>query len=148
MDKAKQILSRIRYANIATVCSDNSPWNTPVFYVYDEDLTLYWWSDSKSKHSRNIYHDGRVVITVYDSSPESDAKGVYIKAQANEVSSGLFEKILSIYNTYAPKEFQLKVENVTGDSPSRLYFAKPEKIWLNGESTSSGQYIDIREKVS
>jgi nitroimidazol reductase NimA-like FMN-containing flavoprotein (pyridoxamine 5'-phosphate oxidase superfamily) len=40
----KNILSAVRYATISTVDEQGKAWAAPVWYVFDEKNTLYWWS--------------------------------------------------------------------------------------------------------
>lgn len=147
MDQVQTILKNIRYANIATVKSNGDPWNTPVYYVYDSDNTLYWWSDNQSLHSQNITLHPQVAITIYASTvPEGEGVGVYFLANAKAINEADNSKILGLYNSFATV-FKLKEEDVTGDAPTRFYSAKPLRIWINGESERNGKYIDVREEV-
>lgn len=109
----KDIVGSIKFCNIATVCEDGPPWNTPVFFVYDGELNFYWWSNQKAVHSQNILRDPRVFITVYDSTmPENKAKAAYFQAKAGLLDESEIRRITKLYNKRA-KFFQLD-ENVTG----------------------------------
>lgn len=145
MDK-DSILRESLYLNLATVCDDGSPWNTPLFYVYDGDK-LYWWSPKNAKHSHNIVRDSRAFITVYDSGAfEGDGLGVYLQGLAKEVDTNDIEAVLGIYRQKA-HIFKLTKDDCTGDAPTRLYQFAVQKAWRNGETEENGMYIDRREDV-
>ncbi len=143
---AKEILDKNLYCTLATVNDDSTPHGSPVFFVADQN-SIYWWSAKKSQHSQNIERTGKVFITVFDShAPEEKAKGVYIEANGQIASDDKINDILEKYNQKA-KVFSLTRQNVTGDSPSRLYEAIVGRIWLNSDDEINGNYIDIREEV-
>ena len=147
MYKVEKTLKLVLYCTLATVCEDGSPWGTPVFFVADEDMNIYWWSDEQAQHSRNIAKNPKVFITVFDSSlPESQAKGVYISALAEAVSRDDLPRIIDLYNSKA-KDFELTTKNTTGNAPTRLYKAKLAKKWTNSSGRREGMYIDVREEL-
>jgi nitroimidazol reductase NimA-like FMN-containing flavoprotein (pyridoxamine 5'-phosphate oxidase superfamily) len=147
MYEVEKILAGIKFCNLATVCEDGQPWNTPVFFVWDGE-NFYWWSNRKAVHSQNIARNPRIFITVYDSTlPEDQAKAAYFQASAKMLEDK--DEILNateLYNQRA-KSFQLDAKVTGGEAPTRLYAAKPEKIWLNGESEENGYYVDVRKLV-
>lgn len=57
--KSKNILT------LATVAKDGSPRATPLFYLFHDDLCLYWVSSSSSGHSRNISSEKEASVAVY-----------------------------------------------------------------------------------
>ena len=123
-------------------------WAAPVWYVYDEDLTIYWWSPVESQHSRNIEKNQDVYITIFDSTaPEGDGFGLYVRAAASLVDESELEKAMSLYND-STTVFKMNPENCSGNSPTRMYKAVPSKIWMNEDSTENGQFIDIRTETS
>jgi general stress protein 26 len=121
LDSAANILKSIHYINIATVCEDGSPWNTPVSASFDENLDFIWGSSPDNIHSQNIRRDGRVFVVVYDSTaPEGTGEGIYMKGRAEELDN---------------------------ESASvRKYRFIPEQVWINDEAKDeSGDYEhDIR----
>ncbi len=103
---AVNILKSIHYINIATVCEDGSPWNTPVSASFDENLNFHWGSNPNSVHSQNIRRDSRAFVVVYDSTvPEGTGEGVYMIGKAEEL------------------------ENET--ELIKKYRFVPEKVWIN-----------------
>lgn len=122
---ALEILKKIHYINIATVCEDGQPWNTPVSASYDTNLHFYWGSSPDNIHSQNIRRDGRAFVTVYDSqAPESKGEALYFLGTAEE---------LGAENEYIKK-----------------YRFFPEQVWMNDEAKhEDGSYRhDVRVELA
>lgn len=148
---AVSILNRIRYATVATVSMKGLPWNSPVSFVYDEDLRLYWFSDRASQHSRNIRHTGVVFIVIYDSTlPEgSGAKGLYMYAKATEVEDPSLVRHARYLKDGEPRPDDMRAF-LGADSIRRVYQATPMQLWMNDvERTKDGVFIrDYRIELS
>lgn len=87
---ASKIIEDIKYMNLASVCEDGSPWNTPVYCAYDEDLTFYWASWRLNQHSKNIRRNSKVFVTIYNSKvKEGEGFGVYMKGNAYQIDNPL-----------------------------------------------------------
>ncbi len=46
--RAKEIISKIIYINIASVSEDGLPWNTPLYYAFDENYNFFWTSSPEA----------------------------------------------------------------------------------------------------
>jgi general stress protein 26 len=148
MNDVLRILSSAEFCNIATVCKDGSPWNTPVFFVSDKEQNLYWWSSLKAVHSKNILRDNKVYITVLDpKATQNDGLAVYLKGTANVLdSSHEVKEAIALYNKRSVF-VKLTDSIASGKAPTRLFKAKAEKIWLNAEGHEGKYYVDVREQV-
>ena len=147
MTKLDSIINQNLYMNIATVCEDGSPWNTPVFFAGNLEDGLVWWSSVSSQHSQNIARDARVFITIYNSKEvEGKGVGVYLQGHAKEVQAEEMQDALNAYNAKA-QSFKLTTENSSGNAPTRLYMFVPQKIWMNDGIEEDGFYQDIREVI-
>jgi uncharacterized protein YhbP (UPF0306 family) len=146
MNDALRILSSSEFCNIATVCQDGSPWNTPVFFVADKEQNLYWWSSLQAVHSKNILRDRRVYITVLDpKATQKDGLAVYLKGAARALDQPTeIKKAISLYNTRSIF-VKLTDDISTGKAPTRIFQAKPESIWLNAAREEDGYYTDVRK---
>src|SRR5512145_2559099 len=84
---------------LATVNADGQPEVTPVFYVSDEALALYWLSATSSRHSLNLTSQPRVAATIYPAVwGWNDIRGVQVEGEAQAVTDVLIrEPILSRY---------------------------------------------------
>lgn len=143
-EKVKTLLQTIRYATISTIDSDGKPWTAPVWYVFDEDHNIYWWSPTEAQHSKNIAGNAGVYITVFDSTaPEGDGFGLYMRAEAEVVVDDELDSAISLYNQ-STKIFKLDRENCTGNAPTRIYKATVTQRWINDGIEQNGFYIDRR----
>lgn len=148
MNDALRILESAQFCNIATVCEDGSPWNTPVFFVSDKKRDIYWWSSLKAVHSKNMLRDARVYITVLDpKASQMDGLAVYIQGNAKviEGKSELNEAI-ELYNERSIF-VKLAKDICSEDAPTRIFKAKADNIWLNSGDKEGEYYVDVRKKV-
>ncbi len=71
---------------VATTSPHGAPRAADVYFVSDENLNLYFYSDPASRHGRNIPRDSRVAATVrYESMDWHEIKGVQIEGTAARV---------------------------------------------------------------
>ena len=125
LESAAEIIKEMKYMTIATVCTDGSPWNTPLAPTPSKDLVFRWGSNEGSVHSENIRRDKRVFVVIYDSkAPEGAGEGIYMKGIAQELAEH--------------------------EGTLRMYRFVPEQIWINDEeSDEAGNFKkDIRVELS
>lgn len=147
-NQVKNILSNVRYATLSTADESGKAWAAPVWYVFDDNNTLYWWSPINSQHSRNIERSCEVYITIFSSTaPEGEGLGLYIRAKAEQVPDEKLDEVIKRYNS-ATTKFKLNRENTTGNAPTRLYQATPTTIQVNDGTETNGFYQDIRLDVA
>lgn len=143
-DKGKNILEKIRYATVSTVDETGAPWAAPVWYVFDDNLDIYWWSPTEAQHSKNINTNPNIYVTVFDSTlPEGEGVGLYLRAYASEISDDELNVAIERYNS-STKIFKLDRENCTGSAPTRIYKAVTKEGWTNDGVTKNGFYVDKR----
>jgi hypothetical protein len=81
--RAQEIVRRLLYVTVATASSGGEPWNSPVYSAYDDHANFYWTSSPLAQHSRNIDHNGKAFLAIYDSTvPAGKGEGVYVEATA------------------------------------------------------------------
>ena len=145
--RAKEIISTVLYATVATASKEGKPWNSPVAGFWDEDFNLYWFSDKGSVHSNNIRENQDVFIIVYDSTmKEGTGEAVYIEATTDDVNGQAETQQVVDLQT---GNMRCTAEQVSGDAIHRFYKATPKNIWVNDdEKDDKGEYVkDIRIKV-
>lgn len=146
-EEIEKILDSNHYATISTVDEKGQPWAAPVWFVYDENKTLYWWSSIASQHSVNIAHNSNVYITIFDSTvKEGDGFGLYIRAEASVVTDDELESVSELYNK-STSVFKLNQSDISGDAPTRFYKAAPKVMWVNRGKEVGEFYEDYREKL-
>ena len=145
--RAKEILSTVLYATVATASKDGKPWNSPLAGFWDKDCNLYWFSAKDSVHSGNIRENKDIFIVVYDSTmKEGTGEGVYIEATAHEVTdSDEVQQVVELQTG----SMRCSFEQVSGDAIHRFYKATPVNIWMNDdEKDENGHYVrDVRVEV-
>jgi len=78
--KITDFLARRISMTIATTSPHGSPRAADAYFVSDENLNLYFYSDPASRHSRNILRDPRVAVAVRSESMDwREIKGVQIE---------------------------------------------------------------------
>ena len=146
-EEIEKVLDTVRYATISTVDKNGQPWAAPVWYVYDKEKILYWWSSTASQHSINIKNNPNVYITIFDSNvKEGDGFGLYIRADACVISEDELESVSELYNT-STSVFKLDISDSRGDAPTRFYKAVPKEMWVNRGKEVGEFYEDYREKL-
>jgi hypothetical protein len=79
---------------LATV-RDGGPRVTPLYYLADEDLRLYWFSSSRSEHSRSLRKSARVAVAVYRHSGSwREIRGVQMRGVAREVEDAERRRVI------------------------------------------------------
>ena len=147
-ERAREIISKILYLTIATVGKDGKPWNTPVYSAFDDQYNFYWASWTENQHSQNIAHCPDVFLAIYDSTvPEGTGEGVYIQAQAFELSdpTEIQHAMNCLYRR--KNKHPRQVSEFQGAYPRRIYKAAPAKCWMNTEGEVGGEYVDKRVEV-
>jgi nitroimidazol reductase NimA-like FMN-containing flavoprotein (pyridoxamine 5'-phosphate oxidase superfamily) len=146
--RAKEIIAEREYITIATSGSDGQPWNSPVYSAFDENYVFYWGSHVDAQHSKNIAQNNKVFLVIYDSTvPAGEGEGVYVLATAEKITDPKEkDKAHKAIQDRRPS-FYWRREEFDEPTPLSLYKAVPQKIWMNGEGTKDGHYIDIRVDV-
>lgn len=146
-NRFQELLRRIPYVTIATVCPDGSPWNSPVVGKFDANMNLYWVSWKDSQHSKNIACDPRAFVVSYDSQvPEGQGEGLYLQMEVHELAAGELRDARKIYDpTFFRHEF--RHGQFLGQCPQRIYKAVPKHIWYNIDSEEQGHFVDKRTEL-
>ena len=83
-----ELIARLLHAastlSLSTCDAAGTPCVAPLFYLADDDLCLYWFSSSSSRHSRNLKANPAAAVAVYR--PTSDWKKICGVQMSGEVS--------------------------------------------------------------
>jgi uncharacterized protein YhbP (UPF0306 family) len=63
--RVRSLLRRQSTLVLATAGHDGTPHSTPLFFLADDKLRLYWFSSRTSRHSRNCKRDPRAAVAVF-----------------------------------------------------------------------------------
>ncbi len=105
LQAAARLLKSQSTLTLSTADGDNAPHAAPLFYLYGDGLRLFWLSDPKSRHSRNLGRDPRAAVSVYrETSDWRKIRGVQLRGSVSIVSDpARREKIVDSYK----RHFQL-----------------------------------------
>jgi hypothetical protein len=140
------LVATMPYVTVATTCPDGKPWNTPLVGFFDDDLNLYWASDTMSQHSRNIAHDPRIFVVVYNTGVSlGQGTALYMEMTARRVSRS--NEVIAAKQIYLDRYGETGHEPFVGSCPRRIYKATPMRIWSNVDGARGSHFIDIREEI-
>lgn len=81
----REYLPNILHMSLAT-CVNNKPWVCEVHFVYDDELSLYWRSQSSRRHSQEIAQNPHVAADiVVQHGPGEAPQGIYLEGLAEEL---------------------------------------------------------------
>ncbi len=97
MARVRELLTGHSTITLATVHEGHS-WAAAVFYASDADPNLYFVSDLKTRHGRDLHHDARVTGAVnHDVSTWGEVIGLQIEGRAVVLEGEARLKALDIY---------------------------------------------------
>jgi hypothetical protein len=127
---------------LATVAGDGSPRVTPLFYLLEDYLQMYWFSSASSEHSRSLRRNPAVAVTVYrDTERWREIRGVQMRGAAQAVGDRTLRR--SIAEAYAER-FQLGKVLQAGIARSSLYVFEPSWIRYIDNSRRLGYRFEVR----
>lgn len=148
LKKVQNIISKILYLTLATSSKKGEPWNTPLYFAFDNHYNFFWVSDKNAQHSKNIDENNEVFFVIYNSTAtEGTGEGVYIQAKAYKLNEEAEMTYALTYLDGRVNHEETKITEFLDDKPRGLYKAVPEKVWINGDGDINGDYIDIRIEV-
>src|SRR3989344_4309761 len=125
----KEVLDQGYLLSLATT-DDSGVWVADVIYIHDDDLNIYWMSDSDVRHSQAIANDNRVAGTITVSGAGENNLGIQFEGTAERIEGNRHDLALKHYakrKKPAPKESD---DVLGGDS---WYMLKPKRIELINE---------------
>ena len=96
MKRIAQLVKRESTLSVATCSFDGSPQNTPLFYLSDDTLQLYWFSSPSSEHSGNLKTNPAAAVTIYRSTDQwKKIRGVQMCGTVSMITDPLRFKSIS-----------------------------------------------------
>jgi hypothetical protein len=148
-----EVLENSRYAVFATVNSDGSPHNSPLFFIPSSSLRkIYMGTHPESLHAKNIRRTGEAFAVVFG--PTSvGGRGLYLTIQNFHEATNDIElsEALSVHNKRRVKfdKDPLPIRYYQAPNPQRMYVGDIIEITANGvERDDEGRIIqDVRYPV-
>ena len=138
---AKQLINKLKYMTLATTSYDGQPWNSPVAFAYDGELTFYWGSQLDAQHSKNIAQNNRAFIVMYDSTVEYyHGEAFYARVQCERLGdTEELDKAMGLLHQRVGKAY-MKRDEMLGRERG-VYRARVQMSWV------IEQKRDIRREV-
>jgi nitroimidazol reductase NimA-like FMN-containing flavoprotein (pyridoxamine 5'-phosphate oxidase superfamily) len=147
-ERARQTLETVINGSVATVCVDGRPWNTPLYFAFDQNLTFYWRSRVEAVHSRNIATCPDVLLVIFDSTrPDDTGHAVYVRGRARELRDEA--SIATALQCLAARrnESPPPAGEFMPPQPRRVYEAVASEVWTNVVQERDGHIVDERVTV-
>ena len=153
-EKARAIIRANRYMSLATSAGGET-WIAPVAYAYDEQFSLFWYSEKTAQHSRHIEINASVAVAIFNSQASSDeVDGLQIAGRASEVAPGELPVIVELYfrqsftDEATRARWSKPAECFMGEAPQRFYRFKPVSVFkCDTECTSVDRRILVDLKA-
>ena|ERR1044072_2677148 len=146
--RAVRLLDSVRYAVIATITADGTPWNTPVLFAR-QGRSFFWSSRMDAQHSANIRQNRTIFLVAFDATSD-DASGhaVYVSGfaselkQREEVETGL--RVMNAHREHPLPDAAAFLEPAV----QRIYRATAETVWTNVVHDSAAVPWDERIEIA
>lgn len=140
--RVRSLLRRQSTLVLATADEDATPRSTPLFFLADDELRLYWFSSRRSRHSRNCERDPRASVAVFRPVRSwQRIAGVQMQGMVRVAADRtLRQKITSEYCV----RFALD-ENLAGIiRRSALYCFTPKQVRYIDNSREFGEKVEMK----
>ena len=126
---------------LATAGENGEPCVAPLFYVVDEELTLYWLSSESSLHSLNLERTPRAAATVYRTTENArEICGVQMRGAASLIADrARRDAIVQLYC----ERFDIGAIYRLAIRQSALYAFRPEWIRFIDNDKRFGYKFEI-----
>jgi uncharacterized protein YhbP (UPF0306 family) len=126
---------------LATTGEDGAPCATPLFYLVDEELSLYWLSAESSQHSQNLKRNPAAAAAVYGSAASwREIRGVQMRGAVSIVSEP--ERRRALVKAYCER-FKLGLLFRPAIRRSALYLFQPEFFRYIDNSRGMGAKFEL-----
>jgi uncharacterized protein YhbP (UPF0306 family) len=93
LERIRSVLLRQTTLALATVDASCRPRSTPLFFLSDEHLRLYWFSSKSSLHSRNCARNPLAAVAVYqDARVWREIQGVQMEGSVSRITDRALRK--------------------------------------------------------
>ena len=124
LERIAALLGEETTLSLATTGEEGEAWATPLFYIVDNELTLYWLSSESSLHSQNLLRRPRTAATVYRPAKSwKEIRGVQMRGMVSIVAEP--ERRAALVKAYCER-FKLGRVFRLAIRRSNLYSLQPE----------------------
>jgi uncharacterized protein len=125
---------------LSTADGKGAPHAAPLFYVYGDGPRLFWLSDPRSQHSRNLKRDPRAAVSVYRETADwRKIRGVQLRGSVSIIADPASrEKLLDTYK----RRFQLSARFEAAILRCTLYCFEPAWVRYLDNSKRFGYSVE------
>lgn len=146
LDAIAALLHSQNTLTLSTCDEAGWPQATPLFYLADADLRLYWLSSANSEHSRHVVREPRVAAAVYrEAASWKEIRGVQMRGAAAVVTDKLWRK--DIVERYCER-FHLSMFFRLAITQSELFCFRPSWVRYIDNGTRFGFKFEIALPVA
>jgi len=97
-ETAQRFMAEISTLTLATVSESGQPWAATVFFVGDKDCNLYFVSDHRTQHGRDMATNADVAATINpDADNWNDVRGLQVRGRVGIVEGAERARALLLY---------------------------------------------------
>lgn len=118
---------------LGTIDDQGRPWVVCLNLTLDSELRFIWKSAIGTEHSKHLSAKPDVSICVFSEDNERGDFGFYARGRAHEITDAQeLAHAIDVRFTQKGKPAPT-TEELTGDSPARLYIAELDEAWVNDD---------------
>lgn len=146
------ILTNNKFCTLASASKDGVPWLSPVYYAFDEHLSLYWKSLPSARHSQFIMQNPNIAAIIFSTKLPGDPifGSLLLSGKALQIPDSDLEAAKFIFHNRFPLPQEKQTEIVSEDArfykftPENFYSIKPP-VLFNGISLGGRTEITLEE---
>lgn len=140
-EKIREYLETHDVLTLATL-DEGGPWATPLYYVSDDALDLFFLSDPTTRHCQAVARNPNVSAAIHEESAAwTDIRGLQLEGRVHPVDDEqAAERVLASYTAKFP--FALALASL--DGPHRFYRIQPRWLRLIDNSRGLGFKEELR----
>jgi hypothetical protein len=146
----KELLKTVQFYALATVNADGTPHNTPLFCMFNEDMSkIYWGSHPDSLHSKNIERTNEGFLVIYDSA-RFGLGGLYLTLKnAHCVTDSELPEALSVHNAKRAQinKRPLDISYYQAPNVQKMWVADIAKIEIYGAVRDENGHIYKEDRI-
>ncbi|HBT81579.1 hypothetical protein A3B26_00570 [Candidatus Giovannonibacteria bacterium RIFCSPLOWO2_01_FULL_48_47] len=120
--KVLEYLKQNRLMSLGT-SSANKPWAATVFFAYDKNLNLIFYSREDTRHCRHIKRNPYVSAAInQDWKEKGGIKGLQITGRASKITKKQYNRYYAIYKSRFRWADEFASDHI-------LYLVKPLEVW-------------------
>ena len=141
LEQVAALLREQTTLSLATTGEDGEPCVAPLFYMVDEEFSLYWLSSQSSQHSRNLLRTPRAAAAVHGSATSwQEIRGVQMRGAVSKITEP--KRRAALVKAYCER-FQLGTVFRLAIRQSTLYVLQPDFFRFIDNARGFGSNVEF-----